>query len=594
MSLTLDEIYYSNTIFCMRNIILLVASLLTFTCNAQKKIDHQYFQQILAAGDPGRVFREATQLRKDVYGKCAFLDYYIGKSLCLSGFVPKSREWFHYILDHYPLKQDARDFISNEIVNCAKPVVLTSSATNTPQPLPVAGVSGVSKSGPTYDCKDKSQLITYSDIVSDSTLESRLFPLSEKNNAIKKIQNLVGREYQVNARDKYILVTPEQMQINADEVKQVTDNLEKAKQFFASYYGLRAPDKLITVYLAGNWDDLKKMGAKVHNLIIPETIYGYSVLGDLSLLGIASPDQIGTLYHELFHLIVRTDAGDLPAWLDEGMASLYSTSYWQGDVLMGGDSWRIAQLESGYLSNTGQQVPLLDSLVNYNWQEFNGGAETDLCRAAVNYALANHFLLFIQSQNKLRDLVNKFSKRPDPGDQQSPPAPDDTRLLEEVLQKPIEQVQKEFSDWLLLQSRNVGVSSNINSGSNINRPMNEEELGYGAASFDSWLGRTNDLLNTLQNSPKSDMVPTYTKKVNAIEKKYRKWETKYNRYLTEPEHKQSEIREREFFGQSAFYDPLDINVNKAKAKMNEQKEKLWILYKELKPLVNNTGRQQAF
>jgi len=28
--------------------------------------------------------------------------------------------------------------------------------------------------------------------------------------------------------------------------------------------------------------------------------------------------------------------------------------------------------------------------------------------------------------------------------------------------------------------------------------------------------------------------------------------------------------------------------------MNEQKEKLWILYKELKPLVNNTGRQQAF
>src|SRR6188474_3109593 len=97
---------FFKTIFCMRNIILLVASILTFACNAQKKIDHQYFQQILAAGDPGRVFREATQLRKDVYGKCAFLDYYIGKSLCLSGFVPKSREWFQYILDHYPLKQD--------------------------------------------------------------------------------------------------------------------------------------------------------------------------------------------------------------------------------------------------------------------------------------------------------------------------------------------------------------------------------------------------------------------------------------------------------------------------------------------------------
>ena len=111
----------------------------------------------------------------------------------------------------------------------------------------------------------------------------------------------------------------------------------------------------------------------------------------------------------------RADAGDMPAWLDEGLASLYSSSVWQNDTLKGASSWRIEQLDIRYLNETRKNIPFLDSLVNYNWQEFNGGKSIDLCKAAVNYALANHFLLYVQEKGKLQQLVATYKSRPDPG-----------------------------------------------------------------------------------------------------------------------------------------------------------------------------------
>jgi len=111
---------------------------------------------------------------------------------------------------------------------------------------------------------------------------------------------------------------------------------------------------------------LQTIALKVHGIDVGKATLGYSLLSDLSLLGIADPDHIGTLYHELFHLIVRTDAGDIPAWLDEGLASLYSVYKWNRDTLKGSAStWRIMQLNSRYLEATGISVPVLKQLISY-------------------------------------------------------------------------------------------------------------------------------------------------------------------------------------------------------------------------------------
>jgi hypothetical protein len=493
----------------------------------QLKIDHQYFQQILASGNYARVFQEASQLRKDVYGKCAFLDYYIGKSLCLDGYVPKSKEWFQYILDHYPLKSDARDFIQNEMRDCRTVAYVLASTGNSPRPLPIAGVTGVSKSGPTYDCYDRSQLMSNISMVSDSILESRLFDRSHMREAVAKIKEVVGTSYQVNAHSQFILVTPVEMSIGDDQVRDATSRLDRATKFFEDFYGLRSPNKLITVYLAPDGDVLARMGEQVHGIRIPETIYGYSVLGDLSLLGIATPSQVGTLYHELFHLLVRTDAGDMPAWLDEGLASLYSTSTWRGDTLVGGDSWRMEQLDNFYLRKTGQRgIPVLDSLINYNWEEFNGGPANNLCRAAVNYALANHFLLYVQEKGKLHSLVRRFMTRPDPGSGDAAPALSDTKLIEAVMGGQIEQIQQDFWQWLTRLNPNIGMPDTdtvrllqINGNEQILQPP-----------FYLLLDRTSDLLAELTMTLRKKNIRSYNKRILAIKKKYHYSEEKYKNY----------------------------------------------------------------
>ncbi len=44
-------------------------------------------------------------------------------------------------------------------------------------------------------------------------------------------------------------------------------------------------------------------------LRFPASNIGYSSLSDLSILGNSDAENIGTLYHELFHLMIRTDLG---------------------------------------------------------------------------------------------------------------------------------------------------------------------------------------------------------------------------------------------------------------------------------------------
>src|SRR4029453_12868338 len=53
---------------------------------------------------------------------------------------------------------------------------------------------------------------------------------------------------------------------------------------------------------------------------------GYSFSADQSMVGWADGKAYGTFAHELFHVMVRGNFGDIPPFLDEGMAALYEVS----------------------------------------------------------------------------------------------------------------------------------------------------------------------------------------------------------------------------------------------------------------------------
>ena len=72
-------------------------------------------------------------------------------------------------------------------------------------------------------------------------------------------------------------------------------------------------------------------------------------------------------------IIIRTDLGDIPPFIDEGLASLYSVSRWENGKLIGDSRpWRLDELQQASIAKEASfKIPLLDKLINYGWDEFD-------------------------------------------------------------------------------------------------------------------------------------------------------------------------------------------------------------------------------
>lgn len=458
----------------MRQVFMFMCLLVGCTLLAQNKIDRARYMSLLQQKKYSQVFNEAMQQRNEVYGKCAVIDYFIAKSLCLDGHRQKSVEWLQYIRKNYALKPNAKKFIGDELRSCSgtsNSADLSVVASYT-VPLPQAGVGGMMKGGMTHECFNTSGIINFENLVLEDDLEARLFKKQQAATAVANLKRLLGNDYAVASNSRYVIVSQKSMHISAADVLTVTGRLDQAYDFFTSYFSLRPPDKLITVYLSPDVNSLAKTAKLVHGIRIPSTLLGYSLLADLSLSGISDPDRVGTLYHELFHLLVRTDIGDVPAWVDEGLASLYSTSYWKNDKLIGGDTWRLRQLQPPYLNKTNVSIPSLAALTDYSWDDFNGGENNNLCVASVNYALSNFFMLYLQEKNLLQPLINFYRARKGPqmdGDNQES---FDHSVVEKLFDKSLSKVQKDFDAWFK-SKYNTGINSGNNNNTNNN--FNEAE-----------------------------------------------------------------------------------------------------------------------
>jgi hypothetical protein len=420
--------------------------------HAQKKVDRQYFINLLNAGEYDKVFDSCTRLRKEVYGKNAVVDYFIAKSLCLDGYKDKSAYCFNCIIKNFKLSGAKKSFIQEEINTCTAPAA-EEAATVAASPdfsyinnvsLPEASVWG--KMGKVYDCFTQNQTMNLSSMVSAQELESRLFAINKKTAAISKIKTITGDGYKIDTGGRYVFVTLKKYPL--DSVSYAASQLEKAYRFFVSYYGLRAPDQLLTVYILRDQQALRQTAKLVHGIVLPDPNIGYSNLSDLSLLGLGDATHLGTLYHELLHLVVRPDLGDIPAFLDEGLASLYSVSKWQKDTLLGDyRPWRLQELQEAKQATDKQlQIPPLDRLINYSWDEFDGVETKNVCQVAVNYALSNFIMIYLQEKKLLQQMVTAFKNRPfvpdDPANVKT-----NLQIFESVVKDSIANFTQTFDDW---------------------------------------------------------------------------------------------------------------------------------------------------
>ena len=441
--------------------LLLTLSVLAITgmgsrLSAQIEIDHDHFIQLINQGQCAEVITETYQIRNsEEYAKNWAIDYYMAMGFCCSGKADLANKGFNYIRDAYAINDQINDLIVESKNSCtlSQPApgnqkfelakLIISNGQSGSMPTLVSG-----KLGFVLNCNDDVELYQFNPNFDQAELQKRLFKIDEADNAVEYYKSFLPHgKYNINALGRFVYVTPINKNLNNQEIKNVTGQLERAYQFMVSYYGVRPPDKLITVYLMGTKERMAEVALETHGLTIPSKNYGYSSLGDLSILGNSSSTGLGTILHELFHLIIRTDIGDIPGWLDEGIACLYEESRWEGDTLRSiHNVWRTQVLKLN--NDVKNPLPILRTIIDNNWNEFTPNDATSLCELGVNYAMAKHFAMYLEEKELLPTVVTAYKNRKNVFVDTTYANENPVDILQHALQKDLATIQLEFDTWL--------------------------------------------------------------------------------------------------------------------------------------------------
>jgi hypothetical protein len=399
------------------------------------------------AGEYQAVLPQLLNYQDQPYGRNEEVFYMIGTSACrIAGMQELGARCFQWMLDNYRLDEDSRRKVKKEAEICLtteRPIMVVLAAGH----RTTSGTAGISskmfhwidqKNVPLGD--DSAKIVRQID---PAVFESRLFDVDEMAAAQHNLAKLAGRHFRVVARPPFVLASAGPHSIS--QLESIGDELAKVVDFYSAQYGMPGPSHMISVYLVPSVHQLRKMALRLHGIEITDSSIGYSYRDDMSLLGVIPTQTIGTLKHELFHLLVRKRFGDIPPWLDEGMAALYEVSSFNNATLEGRPNWRGPVLERYW-----DLRPRIAELVASDWPTFDAETiqanfKSKLHKQAANHATARYFILYLQDQNRLVDVYHTMQARSPLADTHT--VLTSTDALTQLLGQDLDQVDQAFADW---------------------------------------------------------------------------------------------------------------------------------------------------
>lgn len=190
----------------------------------------------------------------------------------------------------------------------------------------------------------------------------------------------------------------------------------------------KRPEKIIEVWLFKN-ERTYRRGAKRFFDDEPETPYGYYSPADRALVMNIGPGA-GTLSHELVHPYMEANFPDVPAWFNEGVASLYEQPRERDGKLVGTTNWRLPGLQRQLRA---ADSPGLAALLATSTEEFYG-ADYDA------YAMARFLCQYLQDHGKLHTFYQRFVASDDATGKTA---------LEEVLGMSLAELEPRWRTWVL-------------------------------------------------------------------------------------------------------------------------------------------------
>jgi hypothetical protein len=176
----------------------------------------------------------------------------------------------------------------------------------------------------------------------------------------------------------------DELAARSQTVRWSADHLEQ--DFF-----LHRPARILDIYLFAGAPSYER-GTRALTGEDPTTPYGfYSSTNNALIMDITTGG--GTLVHEIVHPYVEADFPDAPAWLNEGLGSLFEQSAERDGHIVGLTNWRLAGLQRAIARGS---VPSFETLTSMTDTEFY--AET----RGTNYAQARYLMYYLQENDLLR------------------------------------------------------------------------------------------------------------------------------------------------------------------------------------------------
>lgn len=160
----------------------------------------------------------------------------------------------------------------------------------------------------------------------------------------------------------------------------------------------------------------------------PSTPYGFYLSSRNAMVMNIKPGY-GTLTHELVHPFMHENWPDGPAWLNEGLGSLFEQPAERDGHFIGNVNWRLPTVQAAIRDKS---VPRISALINLSDDDFY---DDD---TGVHYAMARYLCYWLQERGVLVRFVQLAQQKRDA-----------KAALEEVLGAAPDSFQKEWQTFVL-------------------------------------------------------------------------------------------------------------------------------------------------
>ncbi|WP_310496446.1 hypothetical protein [Sandarakinorhabdus sp.] len=388
------------------------------------------------------------------FGRTAEVDYMLGTSGCR---IADQRKWgarvLGSILYRYPLTPSSRTLVAREQGLCLGAMAMPVLADGTARTSLAVAAGAMARGKAYYLANGDQPVATYAarslGPLDMAQLTARVVPLGQPERIAEALRKAAPKDARIKVIGRFAFVTTSgQTDV---QLQAIAARLETYLAFLDSGFGLKLPDNYLTLWLVPQQYQLRQTARTLHNLDVSPATIGYTFQDDQSAVALIPGTVTGTLLHELFHLVVRSSFGDVPQWLDEGMAALYEVSVTKNGKVLGTRNWRGPVLAKYWTIR-----PSLREVITSPWfasdtpgedMEYRGPPQSTQS-IMVQFATTRYFALYLQEHGKLAKVFARMQAL-QPGDSDDPAAAALAAVEAEV--GPIAAVQTHFDRWFLAQ-----------------------------------------------------------------------------------------------------------------------------------------------